>query len=68
MKKKVDAFDYSGVLCNALRRGVLLTTRSGDQVNTMTIGWATMGYLWKKPVFVAMVRPQRHTSHLKNNK
>ena len=39
MKKNVDAFDYAGVLCKALRRGVLLTTRSGDQVNTMTIGW-----------------------------
>jgi flavin reductase (DIM6/NTAB) family NADH-FMN oxidoreductase RutF len=27
----------------------------------MTIGWASIGYMWRKPVFTALVRPQRHT-------
>ena len=64
MKKKVDVFDYSGVLCKALRRGVLLTTRSGDQVNTMTIGWGAIGVEWGKPVFIAYVRESRYTKQL----
>ena len=46
MKKKVDAFDYAGVICKALRKGVLLTTRVGDRVNTMTIGWGKIGVEW----------------------
>lgn len=64
MKKNVDAFDYAGVLCKALRRGVLLTTRSGDQVNTMTIGWGGIGVEWGKPVFIAYVRESRYTKRL----
>ena len=31
MKKKVDAFDYAGVICKALSKGVLLTTKSGER-------------------------------------
>ena len=64
MKKNVDVFDYSGVLCKALRRGVLLTTRSGDRVNTMTIGWGAIGVEWGKPVFIAYVRESRYTKQL----
>ena len=64
MKKKVDVFDYSGVLCKALRRGLLLTTRSVDQVNTMTIGWGALGIEWGKPVFIAYVRKSRYTKQL----
>ena len=30
----------------------------------MTIGWASVGYLWKKPVFIALVRKQRHSYDL----
>ena len=40
--------------------GVFLTV-GGDAPNTMTIGWATIGYIWKKPVFMALVRRQRHS-------
>ena len=34
---------------------------AGDAPNTMTIGWAWIGWCWKKPVFAVVVRPQRHT-------
>ena len=27
----------------------------------MTIGWGTVGHIWNKPIFMALVRPQRHT-------
>lgn len=61
MKKTVNAFDYAGEICKALPRGILLTTRAGGQVNTMTIGWGTIGIEWGKPIFIAYVRESRHT-------
>ena len=64
MKKYVDAFDYAGTICKAMPKGILLTTKRGDEVNTMTIGWGTIGIEWGKPVFVAYVRDSRHTRKL----
>lgn len=64
MKKTVNAFDYAGTICKALSRGILLTTRSGDRVNTMTIGWGKIGIEWGKPVFIAYVRESRFTKQL----
>lgn len=64
MKKKIDVFDYAGVICKAFSRGVLLTTRSGNQINTMTIGWGKLGIEWGKPVFIAYVRESRFTMQL----
>ena len=43
MKRIVNAFDYAGHICKAMGKGILLTTKRADQVNTMTIGWGTMG-------------------------
>ena len=61
MIKTVKAFDYAGKICEAMPKGILLTTKDGDFVNTMTIGWGTIGIEWGKPVFVAYVRESRHT-------
>ncbi|MGM9659816.1 MAG: flavin reductase family protein [Faecousia sp.] len=64
MKKKIDAFDFAGTICKALSRGVLLTTCSGERVNTMTIGWGKIGVEWGKPIFIAYVRESRYTKQL----
>lgn len=37
--------------------GVFLSTPG----NTMTIGWATVGTMWGKPILTVLVRPQRDT-------
>lgn len=63
-KTEIDAFTCAGEICKALSRGVLLTTRSGSRVNTMTIGWGTMGVEWGKPIFIAYVRESRYTRQL----
>ena len=42
----------------------LLTVKYGNEINTMTIGWADMGYLWNKNVMTVYVRPSRHTFDL----
>lgn len=64
MKQKIDAFEYAGQICKAYSRGILLTTKVGDKVNSMTIGWGTMGVEWGRPVFVAYVRESRYTRQL----
>lgn len=64
MKKVIDAFDYAGEICKAIKKGILLTTKAEGQVNTMTIGWGTMGIEWGRPVFVAYVRESRYTHEM----
>jgi flavin reductase (DIM6/NTAB) family NADH-FMN oxidoreductase RutF len=64
VKKIVEAFDYAGDICKAMKKGILLTTKADGQVNTMTIGWGTMGVEWGKPIFVAYVRGSRYTHQM----
>lgn len=64
MKKKVDVFDYAGHICKALKKGILLTSAAGEQINTMTIGWGKLGIEWNRPVFIAYVRESRYTKQL----
>lgn len=64
MKEFVDVFDYAGHICKAMKKGILLTTRDSEKVNTMTIGWGTLGIEWGKPIFVAYVRESRYTREI----
>lgn len=64
MKRTVDAFDYAGHIMKAMPKGILLTTAYEGKVNTMTIGWGTMGIEWGKPIFIAYVRESRFTKEL----
>lgn len=59
MKKEINAFDYAGKILTEVGKAALLTTKSGDKVNTMTIGWGTMGVEWNRPIFIAYVRQHR---------
>lgn len=61
MKKEIDIFEHSAEIMNALKGGVLLTTKSGNRVNSMTISWGTLGIQWGKPLFTAFVRQHRFT-------
>ena len=64
-KTKVDAFDYAGHICKAMKpNGILLTTAAHGKVNTMTIGWGTIGVDWSRPVFIAYVRESRYTKEM----
>ncbi|MGV8058618.1 MAG: flavin reductase family protein [Smithellaceae bacterium] len=44
-----------------IKKGAFLTVRAGDALNTMTIGWATFGVIWQKPIMMVAVRATRHT-------
>ena len=64
MKREVNPFDYAGEICKALPGGILLTTKRGEEVNSMTIGWGCIGIDWTRPVFIAYVRESRYTKQL----
>ncbi len=57
--KNLDAAMY-----NLSKAGAFLTVKSGDAVNTMTVSWGFIGYIWNKPHFITVVRPQRYTNGL----
>ena len=63
-RKKIDIADYAKNILEALPKGVLLTSRAGDRVNSMTIGWGTLGIEWSTPIFVAFIREHRFTREL----
>lgn len=64
MKRKIEVFDYSGEFAKHMGKGILLTTKGKTGVNTMTIGWGTIGIEWGRPIFVAFVRESRYTRQL----
>ena len=43
MKRKINVFDYAKEIMFAVEKGVLLTTKSKEKVNTMSIAWGTLG-------------------------
>lgn len=61
-RKKVALKDVAGQLVEALPNGILLTTKTDGKVNTMTIGWGTLGINWGEPCFCAYVREGRFTA------
>ncbi len=64
MKRKVNVWDYAGQIVQAMNPGILATTKVGDKVNTMTIGWGTLGIEWGRPVFILFVRESRYTKQM----
>lgn len=67
MNQVVNAFDYAGEICKAMSKGILMTTKNGDFVNSMVIGWGHIGIVWGKPVFIAYVRESRFTKEMVEN-
>ena len=64
MKKEINVWDYAGHIMEHIGEGILLTTQAEGQVDTMTIGWGTIGVQWGKPIFIAFVRESRYTKQL----
>ena len=64
MKEKINVWDYAGKIVSAMNPGILATTKAGDQINTMTIGWGTLGIEWNRPIFTLYVRESRYTKQM----
>ena len=61
MKKFINPLEAADQILPRLKKGILLTVKEGDKVNPMSIGWATMGVQWSKPIFMGLVRGSRFT-------
>ena len=63
--KKVDYNKHFIKTTKALENnGAFLTVKTLNSLNTMTIGWANIGYIWSKPMFMVAVRKSRYTYEL----
>jgi flavin reductase (DIM6/NTAB) family NADH-FMN oxidoreductase RutF len=65
-KKIADYRDHIGETIKAFNEErVLLVSRGKKGLpNVMAIGWGTIGILWRRPIFIVMVRPSRYTYKL----
>lgn len=60
----IDVFEYASQILEPLPRGILLNTAAGGKMDTMTIGWGSLGEDWGKKVFTVLVRESRYTKNL----
>lgn len=61
MKREINVLDMGTEILQAVNKGVLITGKSGDRVNSMTISWGALGIEWGKPIFTTFVRQSRFT-------
>jgi flavin reductase (DIM6/NTAB) family NADH-FMN oxidoreductase RutF len=61
MMNNVDYMAVAEKVMTQIKKGAFLTVKAEAQLNTMTIGWATVGIVWSKPIMMVAVRNSRHT-------
>jgi flavin reductase (DIM6/NTAB) family NADH-FMN oxidoreductase RutF len=61
MMREVDYMSVVQQVMDQIKKGAFLTAKADDQLNTMAIGWALVGVVWGKPIFMVAVRDSRHT-------
>ena len=61
LHKSIHLNEYAGHIISSLSKGILLTTKADNKVNSMTIGWAALGINWARPIFAVYVREGRYT-------
>lgn len=59
--KDRNYLEQADQLMERIKKGAFLTVQVNDVVNTMTIGWATIGYIWQRPILMIAVRNSRYT-------
>lgn len=64
MTTKLTYEQFSAEAAKLIPKNAFMTTASGGKTNTMTIGWGSVGIMWRKPVFTALVRQSRYTKEL----
>ena len=60
-KRKINVLEHSSEILKALSRGILLTVKGDEKVNTMAISWGAIGIEWNKILFTAYIRENRYT-------
>ena len=67
-KRKISITECADTITESLKKGVFLTTKAGDKVNSMVIGWGHIGRIWERPVFITYVRDCRYTYEMLEKK
>ena len=67
MYKEIKITEVSREVLEGIQKGAFLTVKNQGKVNTMTIGWGSIGYVWSKHIFTAFVRYSRYTHEIINN-
>lgn len=60
----INIYEYAGYILAQLPKGLLLSTAADGKMDTMTIGWGSLGTDWSVPVFTIFVRESRYTHTL----
>lgn len=65
-KQDIHYTAYLAYALDVLSHGgaLLVAADKTGRANAMTIGWGTVGWIWGKPIFCALVRPSRFTHGL----
>lgn len=68
MFKKIDFSEFNVNPFTLFKKdNALITAGTLANHNTMTIGWGTLGVLWRKEIAIAYVKPNRYTYEFTNN-
>lgn len=67
MRKEIGFNEELKEVLNQLPKGAFLTVKDGEKINIMSIGWATFGVIWNKPMLMVAIRKSRYTYELMNN-
>lgn len=54
-------FELENVVDNLENIGAFLTSGNKSKANTMTIKWGSIGYMWRKPIFIILISNIRYT-------
>ena len=63
-RRKLSLSEIAAYTAETLPKGILLSSAADGKVNTMVIGWGTVGVNWSRPVFAVYVRTGRFTREL----
>lgn len=63
----INYSEYIKKAAEILPKGAFLTTKDGNKINTMTIGWGTFGFQWGIPTAEVMIRQSRFTKRMLDN-
>ena len=64
MKNKIDVLDYATHILKETKKGIIVTTKSNNKVNAMSISWGTLGIEWNKNIFIIFIRENRCTKSM----
>lgn len=62
--EKINVYEHAEDILKILAKGAFLNTAADGKINTMTIGWGSLGFQWGQPTFTVMVRASRYTKGL----